>query len=171
MKVVSFFSVVLALACLLSFPAKSSAVERLFTELSVILPQGWDGDERAAFITGNRDEYMVSLGKKDEKEEIYLAQVSIYILPNTQGLSAKESVHKLMASQDDTSEPVQDGEFWKFTGYPQSNIIKGLTVTRVAASPEWWCIIMAQDPTGQEAEQIVSSLRGLSERARILLGK
>ena len=171
MKIAFLISLATACVTFLLFPTNCIATERLFTEIAVDLPPAWDGDERAAFITGNRDEYMVSLGKKDDKGESYLAQVSVYILPNTQNFSAKESALKLAASQDDTSTPVQDGVFWKFSGYTKSNIIKGLTITRVAASPKWWCIIMTQDPLGKEAEQIVASLRGISERAGILLGK
>lgn len=162
---------IMVIVCTFAVTSQCFAEERRFSEIVLDQPVGWDGDERAGFITGNRNEYLVTLGKKDTSEESYLAQVSIYIIPNTQGLSAEESAIALATQQDDSTAPVREGLFWKFSGYPRSNIIKGMTVTRVAATREWWCIIMAQGTNEHEADEIIASLSGLSERAKILLGK
>lgn len=145
------------------------ATERTFSEVAFDLPSGWDGDERAGFITGNRDEYMVSLGKKDEKGETYLAQLTIYILPNTQSVTSVEAAQKLAKDQDDSTSPVEEKPFWKFSGYPQSNILKGMAVTYVVTNNEWLCIIISQNPDSEEGQKIVASLKGKSERARALL--
>lgn len=148
-----------------------AAAPCLFSEISVDLQDQWEGEERTAFITGNRDEYMLTLAKKTPEGDSYLAQISIYILPNKSGTTAKDSAIELAKKQDDASIPEQDGPFWKFIGYPKSNIVKGLAVTRVAATQEWWCFIIAQDSQSGEAEKMIASLRGVTERSKVLLGK
>ncbi|MBQ7585613.1 MAG: hypothetical protein IJU40_05125, partial [Desulfovibrionaceae bacterium] len=48
-----------------SFIAISKADPQDFLEFSFDLPQGWDGGEKVGFSTGDREEYMLILGKKD----------------------------------------------------------------------------------------------------------
>ena len=64
-----------------------------------------------------------------------------------------------------------EGEFYTFQGEPRTTIVHGLATTRVRVNPERMLIIIAQDPGGQEAEEIFASLRGLSPEARELLGR
>lgn len=147
------------------------AAPKSFSEISADLPHTWEGEERTGFITGNRDEYMLTLGKKSPEGDSYIAQISIYILPNKTGLTARDSAFELAKQQDDATNPLQDGVFWQFTGYPKSNIVKGMAVTRVAATNEWWCFIISQDSQTDETETIIASFQGLTERSKFLLGK
>lgn len=163
--------VLLGMYAFLAIPITTTAEPRLFSEISLDMQDSWEGEERTAFITGNRDEYMLTLAKKNSEGDSYVAQISIYILPNKSALTAKESAAELAKKQDDVSNLEQDGPFWKFTGYPKSNIVKGMAITRVAATSEWWCFIIAQDTQTDEAEKMIASLRGLTERTKALLGK
>lgn len=164
-------TVLLGACILLSSAAFTMAEPHLYSEISVDLCDLWEGEERTAFITGNRDEYMLTLGKKNPTGDAYIAQISIYILPNKTGATAKNSAVELAKKQDDASIPEQDGLFWKFTGYPKSNIVKGMATTRVAATNEWWCFIISQDSQTNETEKMISTFRGVTERSKSLLGR
>ncbi|MBO4369419.1 MAG: hypothetical protein J5803_04905, partial [Desulfovibrio sp.] len=91
--------VVFSCIIFLSLLSVSVASERTFSEFSITLPEGWDGQERSGFISQNRDEYMLVLGKKDPKEEHYLAHISLFLLPNKPGKDAHESAKVLAAQQ------------------------------------------------------------------------
>ncbi len=162
---------ILSSSILLSCAVVSMAQPHSYTEISIDLCDQWEGEERTAFITGNRDEYMLTLGKKNSAGDAYEAQISIYILPNKNGATAKDSALELAKKQDETSIPEQDGPFWKFTGYPRSNIVKGVAITRVAATREWWCFIISQDSQTDETEKMIASVQGVTARAKSLLGK
>lgn len=151
--------------------AENDAKEREFTHFSVLLPSGWDGEEQTAFISDNPEEYLLVLGKKDNEGEKFLAQVSIYLLPNKPGASAEEAARTLAQAQADASEPEKEGQMWTFTGEPRSNMVKGMAKTLVNTDKEKMLIIIAQDPEKLGADSILASLHGLSGKARELLGR
>lgn len=140
-----------------------------FQEFSVDLPKGWDGEEKMGFSSGDRNEYMLILGKKDQEGERYLATIAIYLLPNKPGKDAHESAKLLAASQADASEPVQEGAFWVFTGDPRDNILKGIAQTKVAADKDNLLIIISKDHTENEAPKILQSLKPATSRTKTLL--
>lgn len=144
--------------------------EAEFTHFSLFLPPGWEGEEQTAFISDNPEEYLLVLGKKDSEKERFLAQVSIYLLPNKPGVSPEVAALTLAQAQADASVPIQEGQMWSFTGEPRSNVVKGMAKTMVNTDKENMLIIIAQDPEKQGAEAILRSLRGLSPKARALLG-
>lgn len=143
---------------------------RQFSRFEIFLPPGWDGDEQSGFISDNREEYMINVAKKDQEGDRYLAQVSIYILPNTGANSSEQAAKVLAEAQADSTEPVQEGIFWTFSGEPRTNIVHGRARTLVRALPEKMLIIIAQDAEGHDSAAIISSLKGLTPDARELLG-
>ncbi|WP_027719669.1 hypothetical protein [uncultured Desulfovibrio sp.] len=160
------FCLLLLLLCC-AIPAQ--AENRDFAQFSADLPDGWDGQERTAFSTGSQDEYMLVLGRQDQ--ERFLAQISIYLLPNTPKSTAEEFARKMTGLQGDTSEPAQEGRFWTFSGVPRNQTFKGRAVTKVAATTERILIIIAQDPDQIGADKVVDSLRGVTSEARAILGR
>ncbi|WP_297828920.1 protoporphyrinogen oxidase [uncultured Desulfovibrio sp.] len=159
------------LLLLLCCATPAQAERHGFTQFSADLPEGWDGQERTAFSTGSQDEYMLVLGKQDQQQERFLAQISIYLLPNTPKATAEDFARKMTGLQGDASEPRQEGHFWMFSGVPRNQTVKGQAVTRVAATTEWILIIIAQDPNQIGADKIVDSLRGVTPEARAILGR
>lgn len=159
----------LALAC----PAICAAggQTRDFSEFSLVLPEGWDGEEQKGFVSDDPAEYLLTLGKKDEKEDSFEAQVSIFLLPNKQGASAKDAAAILAEAQGESSAPVLENGLYVFTGEPRSNVVKGMAKTLVNATPEKMLIIIAQDPKQLGSGQILESLRGLTDYSRQLLGR
>lgn len=157
--------------CLIStfFPLASWSFAKDFSHFSAELPEGWDGDEQSGFITDNKNEYLLTMGKKDEKGDQFLAQVSIFILPNKPGATSEQAARRLAEAQGDSTEPAQEGKFWVFEGEPRSRTIKGLAKTRVKANPEYLFIIICQDPLNLGGEEIISSLVPASDLARSLL--
>lgn len=160
---------ILCLLCLLAFPIH--AEETQFGQFAVTLPPGWDGEEQVGFVSNNDAEYALTLGRKDDSGDTFLAQVSIFLLPNRPGVDAKSAASTLADAQGDASEPLQVGNFWEFTGEPRSRIIKGMSKTRVNADKDFLLIIIAQDPQNLGADDIVASLRGLTPQASQLLGR
>lgn len=152
--------------CFLNSPL---AAQRDFSEFSLDLPEGWDGDERSGFTSGDRNEYMLVLGKKDPEGDHYLAHISLFFLPNKPGKTALESAKTLAQSQAEATEPTQEGVFWVFTGDPRDNVLKGRGKTRVAANEESLLIIIVKDPGQTGADSILDSLTPRSERAKKLL--
>lgn len=144
---------------------------REFSEFSLVLPEGWDGEEQKGFVSDDPGEYLLTLGKKDEKEDNFEAQVSIFLLPNKQGASAKDAAATLAEAQGESSEPVLENGLYVFTGEPRSNVVKGMAKTFVNTTPEKMLIIIAQDPKRLGAKQILESLRGLTDYSRQLLGR
>lgn len=142
-----------------------------FSRFSVELPAGWDGDEQTGFISDNPEEYSLTLGHKDQSGDNFISQVTIYLLPNKPGVNAREAAKKLTEAQGDSTEPVQDGIFWSFRGEPRSRTIKGMATTFVNADPDTLLIIIAQDPENMGAEALIDSLRGLTPKAKQLLGR
>lgn len=164
-----------ALFCLLSHlplsAAENAPQKRDFAHFSVILPPGWDGDEQIGFISDDKEEYMLAMTKKDADGDKIEAQVSVFLLPNKPGKNARESALALTEAQGDSTEPIQEGNFWIFRGEPRGNAVKGKAITRVNANAEKLLIIISQDPNEKEAAEIFQSLAGLSPEAREMLGR
>lgn len=144
---------------------------KIFGQFSVDLPPGWDGDEQTGFVSDNPGEYALTMAKKDASGDKFLAQVSVYLLPNKPGTTSREAAAKLAEAQADVSPPRAEGNFWVFTGEPRSNAIKGIATTMVNANPRDLLIIIAQDPQELGAKAIMESLKGETPRARQLLGR
>lgn len=162
-------SLLLLLLCL--FPLHAHAGEAQFSQFSMLLPEGWDGEEQTGFISDNPEEYTLTLGKKDAAGDKFLAQLTIYLLPNKPGTNAETAAKTLAEAQVDTTPPRQNGNFWQFTGEPRTRTIRGMATTMVNATPENLLIIIAQDPEQLGSEQILSTLKGETDRARKLLGR
>lgn len=146
------------------------AIHRAFSQFSVDLPPGWDGEEQSGFISDNKDEYLLTLGKKDDKGDNFIAQVSIYLLPNKPGVDSATAAKTLAEAQGEASVPIQKGNFQVFTGEPRTRALKGMATTMVNASPQWLLIIIAQDPQACGSEQIIASLTGETAEAKTMLG-
>lgn len=170
-KLAKFFLLFLAICLSWQISAfAEDASEREFSQFFVKLPQGWDGDEQSGFISDNPGEYALTLGKKDEAGDSFIAQVTIYLLPNKPGATAEAAAKTLTEAQEDATEPVKEGVFWVFNGEPRSRAVKGVAKTMVNADKEQLLIIIAQDPLGQGADQLISSLRGKTPEAKKMLG-
>lgn len=162
----------LLLLILISMPAWGGENRTVtFSEFSAELPEEWDGDEQTGFVSDNPAEYSLTLGRKDESGDNFAAQITIYLLPNKPGVSAREAAMRLTESQGDATEPKQQGNFWVFTGEPRSRTVKGQATTMVNATPDDLLIIIAQDTRNMGAADIIESLRGLTPRARAILGR
>ena len=135
------------------------------------MPPGWDGEEQKAFVSDNPEEYLLVLGKKDNDGEKFLAQISIYLLPNRPGVSAEEAALSLAQAQVEVTKPQKEGHLWTFTGEPRSNVVKGRAKTLVNTDKDMMLIIIAQDPDGLGAKSILESVRGITGKARDLLGR
>jgi len=168
-KVFAFFALftLLAVAAFAVEPTRHAA----FTHFAVDLPPEWDGDEQTGFISDSSDEYVLTLGRKDGKGDKFLAQVSIYLLPNKPGATAEAAARTLAEAQGYASEPVKSGNFWQFTGEPRSRTIRGMATTMVNTTPERMLIIIAHDPQNLGAARIVESLSGVTPQAREMLGR
>lgn len=147
--------------------------ERGFSRLAARLPPGWDGEERSGFSSGNPEEYMLILGMRDETQERFVAQVSIYLLPNAPGADAETFARRMAGLQADASEPRAEGRFQVFEGEPRQSgpAPKGRATSMVSATPGHLLIIIVQDPEARGADAIVQSLRGLTPETRELLGR
>lgn len=162
----------LLLCCLAAGQNQARAEIRAFSRFSVDLPEGWDGEERIGIIRSeSTEEYMLTLGLQDREQKKFLAQVSIFLLPNQDGSTGEAFAQKLAELQANTSIPRREGSFWVFTGEPRSQTLKAPAITRVNVTPTRVLIIIAQDPGGMGAESVFSSLRGLTPEARELLGR
>lgn len=162
-----FFSSLLLLCC----TAEALAENRAFSKFSADLPDGWTGEEQTAFSVGRDDEYMLVLGKRDEAGEKFLAQISVFLLPNLPKDSAESFAAKMAELQSDASALSKEGNFWHFTGEPRSQSFKARASNYITATPERILIIIAQDPQNLGADKIVASLKGLEPDARELLGR
>lgn len=149
------------------------AAERGFSRLAARLPPGWDGEERSGFSSGNPEEYMLILGMRDEAQERFVAQVSIYLLPNAPGADAETFARRMAGLQADASEPRAEGRFQVFEGEPRQSgpAPKGRATSMVSATPGHLLIIIVQDPEARGADAVVQSLRGLTPETRELLGR
>lgn len=165
------FLCALFLFCMPGFSKAVAQDLREFTHFSLLLPEGWDGEEQTGFISDLPEEYLLTLGKKDAEGEKYLAQISIYLLPNKPGASPQEAAQKLAEAQGDPDEPRKEGLMWSFSGEPRTNVVKGRAKTYVNTDNERMLIIIAQDPQGQGAESIVESLKARNPEAKALLGR
>lgn len=141
-----------------------------FGEFSLDLPAGWDGSERQGFASKDRNEYMLTLGLKDETKEHYLAYISLYLLPNKRGLKGQDWAKDLAEKQAESTSPTQEGAFWIFSGDPRDKILKGRAKTHVTANTDHVLIIIVKDPGGNHAEEILATLTPKSKRAQRLLG-
>ncbi len=163
----------IAICVLALFATTGDAAEmaREFSRFSVELPAGWDGEEKTGFVSDNPDEYLLTLGKTDAGGDEILAQISVYILPNVNAVSAADAARRLAEAQGGSDEPRREGVLWTFTGEPRTKIIKGRAVTYANATPEKMLIIIAQDPKNLGAAEILASLRGLDQESAALLGR
>lgn len=152
-------------------PAAEALTEREFTHFSARLPAGWDGEEQSGFISGDPGEYLLVLGRKDEEGERFLAQVSVYLLPNKPGADPQKAAETLAEAQGGASEPVLEGGMWVFTGEPRTNVIKGAAKTMVNTDKDRMLIIIAQDPENLGGAEILRGLAGRTPEARALLGR
>lgn len=134
-----------------------------FERFSAVLPQGWTGEDRSAFHTGRKEEYMLSLGKKGEKA--VEAQLTVFILPNEKKQSAKDLAGQLAQLQDHASAIAEKDGFWSFSGEPRSKISSGEALTRVRATPDLMLVIVSQDPRNLGAEKVFQSLVPLTPDA------
>lgn len=147
------------------------AEERRFEEFIVDLPKGWSGEERKNFLGKDSAGYMLVLGVLDESQEKFLAQASVYLLPNIKREMARDFAAKMAGAQGDASEIGAEGNFWVFTGEPRTQAVEGRATTMVAANPENLLIIIYQDPQKMGAAEVVKSLRGANKKTRKLLGR
>ena len=145
--------------------------EYSFSRFAATLPVGWSGEERSGFSSGSPEEYMLVLGVQDSAAERFLAQVSVFMLPNVKKSDAATFARQMAEFQGDASEPRQEGQFQVFSGQPRTQALQGRATTRVAATPERLLIIIVQDPEELGGEAVAGSLRGLTPEARELLGR
>lgn len=167
----SIFLVFSLLMPALADNCKAESSRKIFKNFSVELPEGWDGDEQSGFISDDSGEYLLVLGKKDEEGDNFIAQVSVYLLPNKPGADSETAAKKLAEAQGDASEPVKKDNFMVFTGEPRTRAMKGKATTMVNATPERLLIIIAQDPQNKGSRQIIESLKGETEQAKAMLGR
>lgn len=171
MRVVSIFVFLLIALGFSSIRAPAPlGAEREFARFAVSLPEGWDGDEQTGFVTDNPAEYLLTIARPSEDKSGFTAQISVFMLPNKEGLDAREAARRLAEAQGEAEEPTKDGEFWVFEGEPRTRALKGRAKTRVNAGAKTMLIIVSQDPENLGAEEIARSLRGLTPDARELLG-
>ena len=149
----------------------NAPAERSFSRFAATLPPGWDGEERTGFSSGAPEEYMLVLGAQDEAGERFLAQVSVFVLPNRKGSTARDFARGMAELQGDATEPREEGRFWTFSGEPRTQALRGRAITQVAATPERLLIIITQDPEELGGSQVAGSLRGLDDETRALLGR
>lgn len=168
---VLFFLLLVTLLAPQPLNAEGESREKTYGQFALILPGEWDGDEQTGFISDNPEEYMLTLTRRDEKEDKISGQVSVYLLPNKPGKNSRESAEVLAESQGEASEPAREGIFWTFTGEPRSAVIKGKAKTMVNADKDNLLIIIAHNPEDTDVGAITSSLRGVTPRARQMLGK
>ena len=157
--------------CMLCLTATAQAEPRSFTLFSADLPQGWDGEEKMGFKSGNHEECMLILGLSNEKKDDYEALISIFVLPNTQHDDSAALANKLAPLQANASTPRPQGQFWTFNGELRSQVFPAPGVTKVSATPDRVFIAIVQDPSQRGAEAIFASLKGLTPEARKLLGQ
>ncbi len=149
----------------------SSAATRDFARFSAKLPEGWDGEERTGFRSGNDEECMLILGLKDPSGDNYRALVSVFVLPNEKNATSQSIAEDLRQFQAEATEPQQDGHFWSFSGEPRSQAFKSSALTRVHATSDMVLIAIIQDPENQGALAVFDSLKGLTPQTRDLLGR
>lgn len=161
------------LVLFLSLPAAAAGETRHmeFGQFAVELPPGWEGDEQTGFISDNPEEYMLILGRKDAEGDKFIAQISIYLLPNKPGATPEQAARTLADAQGEPTEPVLRGNLWQFEGEPRSNVIKARAVTMVNANKERMLIIIVQDPEKLGAEKIVENMKAVTPKAKELLGR
>ncbi|MBD5646969.1 MAG: protoporphyrinogen oxidase [Desulfovibrio sp.] len=152
-------------------PAQDAPAGRSFSRFAAQLPPGWDGEERTGFSSGAPEEYMLVLGVQDEAAERFLAQVSVFVLPNRKGTTAEDFARQMAELQGDPTEPREEGRFWTFEGEPRTQALRGRGTTSVAATPERLLIIITQDPEHLGGKEVAASLRGLDDETRGLLGR
>lgn len=157
-----------------AMPAQTESIpgegEKVFSEFAVNLPEGWSGDERKDFLGKKSGEYMLVLGKLDESQEKFLAQISLYLLPNINDENARDFAAKMAEAQGAPSEIGKQGNFWVFTGEPRTQTVSGTATTMVAADKDKMLIIIYQDPENLGAERVIKSLKGMTEETAKLLG-
>ena len=157
--------------CMLCLTVTAQAEPRSFTLFSVDLPQGWDGEEKMGFKSGNPEECMLILGLSNEKKDDYAALISIFVLPNPEHEDSASLANKLAPLQANASQPRPQGPFWTFNGGLRSQAFPAPGVTKVSATDDKVFIAIVQDPDQRGAEAVFSSLKGLSPEMRKLLGQ
>lgn len=143
--------------------------KRGFRHFTVELPEGWQGEEQSGFVGNDPDTWLLTLAKK--AGDSFIAQVSIYLLPNKPGVTTAEAAARLAEAQGDPTTPAADGNFMIFEGEPRTRAVKGRATTRVCATPAHLLIVIAQDPQRLGSEQIIESLKGETDEAKAMLGR
>lgn len=163
---------VLILFCQGLFVTHAAETDRRdYSYFSVDLPPGWDGEEKKGFVSDNPAEYLLALGKTDEEKNEVAAQITIYVLPNKDGLPAKEAAMRLAEAQGGSTEPEQSGGLWTFKGEPRTNLLRGQATTMVNTDQDVMLIIIVQDPENLGATEILSTLRATDSKIQKLLGR
>lgn len=154
---------------LLSTSHAQEKQKQAFRHFTVELPEGWQGEEQSGFVDNDPDTWLLTLAKK--AGDSFIAQVSIYLLPNKPGVSSAEAAARLAEAQSNPTTPVADGNFMMFKGEPRTQAVKGRATTRVCATPAHLLIIIAQDPQKLGSEQIIESLKGETDEAKAMFGR
>ncbi len=152
-------------------PETPQTHEREFSRFAASLPPGWDGEERTGFSSGADEEYMLVLGVQDAAGERFLAQVSVFVLPNSKGSTAEDFARQMAELQGDATAPRGEGNFQVFSGEPRTQALRGRATTMVSATPERLLIIIVQDPEALGGAEVAAGLRGLTPETRELLGR
>ena len=139
---------------MLCLTVTAQAEPRSFTLFSADLPQGWDGEEKMGFKSGNPDECMLILGLSNEKKD-----------------DSASIANKLATLQANASQPRPQGPFWTFNGELRSQAFPAPGVTKVNATADKVIIAIVQDPDQRGAEAVFASLKGLTPETRKLLGQ
>lgn len=145
--------------------------EQQFARFAATLPEGWSGEEKIGFVSDNPDEYMLTIGKMDPADDEIAAQISVYLLPNKDGVAPREMARRLAEAQGGADEPREIDGLWTFAGEPRTNIIKGRATTYANAAGGKMLVVIVQDPENLGADAIFASLRGLDPETVRLLGR
>lgn len=167
MRIAIFLLFALIMICTSSYGREAG--RHTFRYFSVNLPYGWTGDEQTGFVGDDPATWMLTLAKKEG--DSFLAQISIYFLPNKPGVNSEEAASRLAEAQANTTAPAPQGNFMVFEGEPRTRVVKGRARTMVCATPAHLLIIIAQEPQQLEAGQIIESMKGETDEARAMLGR
>lgn len=142
---------------------------KTFSLFSVLLPEGWSGEEDFGFHGGDDREYRLVLLKKGDSSPD--AQVTVFLIPNERKEGAAVFAGKMAELQDNVTPVAEEDGFQAFTGEMRSRITRGPCRTRVRATEDRVLIVIVGDPAGVGAEEVFRSLRGVTPEAAELLGR
>lgn len=167
---------ILILAWMAMFASPAAAADdarpaslKTFSLFSVLLPDGWSGEEDFGFHGGDDREYRLVLLKKGDSSPD--AQVTVFLIPNERRESAAVFAGKMAELQDNATPVTEEDGFQAFNGEMRSRITRGTCRTRVRATEDRVLIVIVGDPAGVGAEEVFRSLRGVTPEAAELLGR